>query len=64
MADFISQSYPSFLEIQSLSENQITIETIVSSGVVSQHLLTLKNLVAKFQNWDLEINSVIPYEKV
>ena len=64
MADFISQSYPSFLEIQSLSENQITIETIVSSGVVSQHLLTLKNLVAKFQNWDLEINSVIPYKKV
>jgi hypothetical protein len=62
--DFLAQSYPSFMEIQSLSGHYITIETVVSRGVVKQHLLTMKNLVAKFQGWVLEINSVIPFEKV
>lgn len=62
--DFLAQSYPSFMEIQGLSDHYITIETIVSRGVVKQHLLTMKNLVEKFPGWILEINSVVPFEKI
>ncbi|MCL4341590.1 MAG: hypothetical protein M1431_05820 [Candidatus Thermoplasmatota archaeon] len=62
--DFLAQSYPSFMEIQGLSDHYITIETVVTRGVVKQHLLTMKNVVEKFPGWVLEINSVVPFEKI
>ena len=62
--DFLSQSYPSFMEVQSFSDHQITIETVVSRGVVKQHLLTMKKLIEKFPGWVIEINSVVPFEKI
>jgi hypothetical protein len=62
--DFLAESYPSFMEIQSFSDHHITIETVVTRGVVKQHLLTMKNLIEKFPGWTLEIDSVVPFEKI
>ena len=64
LTDFIAQSYPSFFEIQSLSEHHITIETVVLKTVVRQHLLTLKKVIAKLQGWNMEVNTAVPFEKI
>ncbi|WP_393972103.1 hypothetical protein OXIME_000709 [Oxyplasma meridianum] len=62
LQEFLAKSYPSFMEIQSFSDHHITIETIVSRGVVKQHLLTLKNIFERFSGWKIEIRSVVPFD--